>query len=67
MIYRADSSKVDMQVVILAAGRGKRMGKYTERTTKAMLPVGKEQTPMLEKTVQNCMMLGLTNFVFVVG
>ena len=56
-----------MQVVILAAGRGKRMGEYTESTTKAMLPIGKDQTPMLEKTVENCLVVGLNDFIFVVG
>lgn len=56
-----------MQVVILAAGRGKRMGEYTECTTKAMLPIGKDKTPILEQTVSNCMMVGLNDFIFVVG
>ena len=56
-----------MQVVILAAGRGKRMGEYTKTTTKAMLPIGKDQTPLLEQTVSNCMLCGLNEFIFVVG
>lgn len=58
---------IEMQVVILAAGRGKRMGKYTQQKTKAMLPIGKNKTPLLSQTVANCQKNGLKKFIFVVG
>lgn len=63
-----------MHVLILAAGRGKRMGKYTEEKQKAMLPLNivnergvTEQVPMLKMTLLNCVRNGLTKFTIVVG
>ena len=61
-----------MKVVILAAGRGKRMGEYTENTTKAMLPLQSEKgafsrKPMLQITIEACVKAGFTEFVIVVG
>lgn len=63
-----------IQAVILAAGRGKRMGKYTEECTKVMLPIptnedkhSTNKKPMLARTVENCTLNGITDFVFVVG
>jgi len=64
-----------MKVVILAAGRGKRMGEFTETTTKAMLPIttntggnGTTETkPMLEVTIEQFLSCGFNEFVIVVG
>lgn len=58
-----------MKVVILAAGRGSRMKEWTDRMTKAMLPVKYENTikPILGATVDNCIANGLKDFIFVVG
>jgi len=52
-------------VVILAAGRGKRMGKYTDDCTKAMLPI--KEKPIIATTIERCRINGLTDFVIVVG
>lgn len=61
-------------VVILAAGKGTRMKEYTAEKTKAMLPIkcaksnsDEERKPMLQITVENCIALGLTRFIIVVG
>ena len=68
-----------MKVVILAAGRGKRMGEWTEAKTKAMLPIKVHENvgvnrincvvdkPMLQVTIERCVDVGLTEFVIVVG
>jgi len=54
-----------MKVVILAAGRGKRMGKWTENTTKTMLKLNDK--PLLTITIENCKAYGLNDFILVVG
>lgn len=64
-----------MKVVILAAGRGTRMGEFTETTTKAMLPIttntgknGRTETkPMLQVTIEQFINCGFNEFVIVVG
>jgi NDP-sugar pyrophosphorylase family protein len=59
-----------MKVVILAAGRGKRMGEYTETTTKAMLPIlteDQQMKPMLQITIERFVKVGLKEFILVVG
>jgi bifunctional UDP-N-acetylglucosamine pyrophosphorylase/glucosamine-1-phosphate N-acetyltransferase len=62
-----------MKVVILAAGRGKRMGEYTETTTKAMLPMKSDDghkystKPMLEITIERFIQCGFDDFIIVVG
>lgn len=52
-------------VVILAAGRGTRMGELTENQQKTMLPL--QGKPLLEITMERFVKEGFTNFVFVVG
>lgn len=59
-----------MKVVILAAGRGKRMGEYTDSTTKAMLPILSDDhtlKPMLQITIERFVKVGLKEFIIVVG
>jgi dTDP-glucose pyrophosphorylase len=62
-----------MKVVILAAGRGKRMANWTQNTTKAMLPIRVDDhklyksKPMLEITIEQFIQAGFKEFVIVVG
>ena len=65
-----------MKVVILAAGRGKRMGEFTEEKTKAMLPIysftdtstnPNQKKPMLQITIEQFVACGLNDFIIVVG
>jgi UDP-N-acetylglucosamine diphosphorylase / glucose-1-phosphate thymidylyltransferase / UDP-N-acetylgalactosamine diphosphorylase / glucosamine-1-phosphate N-acetyltransferase / galactosamine-1-phosphate N-acetyltransferase len=61
-----------MKVVILAAGRGKRMGEWTDTKTKAMLPIYENPNdirpkPMLQITIERFRQAGLDDFVIVVG
>jgi len=63
-----------MKVVILAAGRGKRMGEHTQATTKAMLPIQTDNgnhkfatKPMLQITIERFIECGFNDFVIVVG
>jgi NDP-sugar pyrophosphorylase family protein len=51
--------------VVLAAGRGKRMGEITSRTPKPMLPV--QGRPMLEHVLQRLAAAGIEKFLVVVG
>lgn len=53
------------RAVLLAAGRGKRMGSITEQVPKPMLPIhGK---PMLDHILQRMTQAGLSEFCIVVG
>ena len=57
-----------MKVVILAAGRGKRMGEWTETKTKAMLPIYEKPNdikpkPMLQITIERFRQAGFDDFV----
>ena len=40
MAYLKQKGDMDMQALMLAAGMGRRMGKYTEAMTKCMMQVG---------------------------
>ena len=53
------------RAVILAAGRGKRMGTITEETPKPMLPVNGK--PMLERIVERLSQAGIKKFLIVIG
>jgi bifunctional UDP-N-acetylglucosamine pyrophosphorylase/glucosamine-1-phosphate N-acetyltransferase len=57
--------KRKMKVVILAAGKGKRMGPLTHLKPKAMLPVLNK--PIVEHLLMNAKSVGLGEFVFVVN
>jgi dTDP-glucose pyrophosphorylase len=58
------SKKID-RAVLLAAGRGSRMGTITEETPKPMLPVhGK---PLLEHVIERLAEAGIERFLVVVG
>lgn len=54
-----------MQALMLAAGLGRRMGKYTEAMTKCMIEVGGKT--LLERTVEALKGAGIRKFVMVVG
>lgn len=54
-----------MQALMLAAGMGRRLGKYTEAMTKCMISVGGRT--LLERTVDALKKAGIQKFVMVVG
>ena len=54
-----------MQALMLAAGMGRRMGKYTEAMTKCMIEVGGRT--LLQRAVDALKEAGITKFVIVVG
>lgn len=54
-----------MQALMLAAGMGRRLGKYTEAMTKCMISVGGRT--LLERTVEALKEAGIRKFVMVVG
>ena len=54
-----------MQALMLAAGMGRRLGKYTEAMTKCMLSVGGQT--LLERTVDSLKEAGVRKFIMVVG
>lgn len=54
-----------MQALMLAAGMGRRLGKYTEAMTKCMISVGGRT--LLERTVEALKEAGIQKFVMVVG
>lgn len=54
-----------MQALMLAAGMGQRLGRYTEAMTKCMIPVGGRT--LLERTVEALKEAGIRKFVIVVG
>ena len=58
-------SKEIRRAVILAAGRGTRMGTMTQEIPKPMLPIGDK--PMLEHIVDRLESAGLEKFLIVVG
>lgn len=54
-----------MQALMLAAGMGRRLGKYTEECTKCMIRVGGRT--LLERAVESLRLAGIRKFVMVVG
>lgn len=54
-----------MQALMLAAGMGRRLGKYTETMTKCMIPVGGRT--LLERAVESLKEAGIHKLVMVVG
>ena len=54
-----------MKAVILAAGKGTRMGELTDETPKPMLPV--EGRPILEHIVTGLREVGITEFCIITG
>lgn len=54
-----------MQALMLAAGMGRRLGKYTEECTKCMIKVGGRT--LLERTVEALQIAGIQRLVMVVG
>ena len=54
-----------MQALMLAAGMGRRMGRYTENHTKCMVEVAGET--LLEKAIEAIRMAGIQKLIIVVG
>ena len=54
-----------MQAMMLAAGMGRRMGKYTEARTKCMIEVGGQT--LIQRTVDALKEAGIRRFIIVVG
>lgn len=54
-----------MQAIMLAAGMGKRLGKFTDNQTKCMVKVG--DRTLLEHTVEAIKEAGIKRFIIVVG
>lgn len=54
-----------MQAIMLAAGMGRRMGKYTESCTKCMMKVGDKT--LLERTVDALIYAGVKKLVMIIG
>lgn len=54
-----------MQALMLAAGMGRRLGKYTEECTKCMIRVGGQT--LLERAVEALQLAGVRRLVMVVG
>lgn len=54
-----------MQAIMLAAGMGKRLGKYTENATKCMVPVNGKA--LIDYTIEALIEAGIKKFTLVVG
>lgn len=54
-----------MQAIILAAGKGSRLGSYTKENTKCMLEVNGEK--LIDTSLKNLSAVGITKLVLVVG
>ena len=54
-----------MQALMLAAGMGRRMGKYTENYTKCMVPVAGKT--LLERAIESIKAAGIEKLVMVIG
>lgn len=54
-----------MQAIILAAGMGKRLGRYTQENTKCMVEVNGER--LIDRVIKQLARLSLTRIVIVVG
>ena len=54
-----------MQALILAAGMGKRLGKYTQDNTKCMLKINGKT--LIERTIEALLDAGITKLILVVG
>ena len=53
-----------VQAVIVAAGSGSRLYPLTDVIPKAMIPIGKSRTPLLELIIKHCVKHGIKDFVF---
>src|SRR5271157_1319914 len=57
--------RIDMKAVILAAGKGTRMGQLTEQLPKPMLRV--QGKPILEHILEGLLQAGVRDFFIVIG
>src|SRR3989338_4033548 len=56
-----------MNVILLAAGVGRRFGPQTKKTPKCLIPLGKNQETLLSRYFESFRELGLKRVVAVVG
>ncbi len=54
-----------MQALMLAAGKGSRLGKYTKDNTKCMLEVNGK--PLIDQAIENLKKVGINKLIMVVG
>ena len=54
-----------MQAIMLAAGKGARLGRYTKNNTKCLLEVHGET--LLERTIDALVLAGIDKFILVLG
>lgn len=54
-----------MQALLLAAGMGKRLGKYTENKTKCMVEIN--NTTLVERVINNLLDIGINKLIVVIG
>ena len=54
-----------MQALMLAAGMGKRLGKYTKGNTKCMLPI--QDKTLIERATEALLEAGIKKFIIVIG
>lgn len=54
-----------MQALMLAAGMGKRLGKYTQGNTKCMLKI--QGKTLIERAIEACLDAGIKKFILVIG
>ena len=52
-----------MQALMLAAGMGKRLGKYTQGNTKCMLKI--QGKTLIERAIEACLDAGIKKFILV--
>lgn len=54
-----------MQAIVLAAGMGRRMGKYTADCTKSMIEVGGKT--LIQRVVESLKLVGINHLIMVIG
>lgn len=54
-----------MQALMLAAGMGKRLGKYTNNNTKCMVEVAGKK--LIDRAIESVEMAGIKKMILVVG
>jgi histidinol-phosphate/aromatic aminotransferase/cobyric acid decarboxylase-like protein/GTP:adenosylcobinamide-phosphate guanylyltransferase len=54
-----------MQALMLAAGMGKRLAKYTQNNTKCMVPVAGKK--LIDRAIESLKIAGINRFVIVIG
>ena len=67
MIFKTNNLNTgdNMQAIILAAGKGSRLGSYTKKNTKCMLEINNER--LIDLSLKNLAKVGITKLILVVG